>query len=319
MSNILLKRALSIGTGPSSSSRTPNRANPEPSVLSVPAAPAAIPDGAKLPATLGHLPMFRPVAAKVLRALSEEGADLTEITRLIQADPFFSAELLQLANSPLFGFACRISSIQHVVVILGLERTKSMTLSIAMRSLLRKGIQGQSFKNCWGHSVACAQLAHDLAPKFGLAREKAYTAGLVHDIGRLGLLSGHPTTYGAVLEQSYPNLVAVLQAEQNLFQMDHCVAGRWLAKVWQFPDELGTIAAHHHDVSVGRDRDFVSLVRFSCLLADSLGYEAVRYQEPLSPEELLTELPPDLRLDELCFDELRGSIQERTAGFLMAP
>jgi putative nucleotidyltransferase with HDIG domain len=319
MSNILLKRALSVSTGPNSPPRPPNHANPEPQALCVPAAPSVSPDGTKLPASLGSLPMFRPVAAKVLRALGEEDPDLMEVTRLIQADPAFSAELLQLANSPLFGFACRISSIQHAVMILGLERTKSMTLSIAMRSLLRKGIQGTSVKNCWGHSVACAQVAHEMAPRFGLPREKAYTAGLVHDIGRLGLLSGHPTTYGSVLEQSYPNLVAVLQAEQNLFQMDHCVAGRWLAKIWQFPEELGTIAAHHHDVSVGRDRDFLSLVRFSCLLADSLGYEAVRYQEPLSVEELLTELPPDLRLNELCFDELRGSIEERTAGFLMAP
>jgi HD-like signal output (HDOD) protein len=114
----------------------------------------------------------------------------------------------------------------------------------------------------------------------------AYTAGILHDIGRIAMAVGSPDLFDQVVLQTVDQPQEMLMAERAFYRIDHCQAGAILAKSWHLPDAfLETIAHHHDDAEETRD-DVASTVAVSCLLADTLGFGAVRYRTPLSYENL---------------------------------
>jgi HD-like signal output (HDOD) protein len=235
--------------------------------------------------TLCRLPLFRPVALRVLQAVSSENADVRAVTELIQTDAAFSAEVLHVANSPLFGFGSQISTISHGLVVLGLERIRSLTATTAFRACLQ-GWNSPLVRQCWSHSFACAQIARELSTAFRVPKELAYTAGLVHDLGRLGLLAAYRDDYATLLEREWDSTADVLTAENDRFQANHCSAGSILTRVWNFPGPFQEAAMMHHDA--GAKSDCALLVQASCRLSDSFGWTCVRLRQPPGPEEVLS-------------------------------
>ena len=102
-------------------------------------------------------------------------------------------------------------------------------------------------RRCWSHSLACGMFSQELATACFMKADEAYTAGLLHDIGRLGLLAAYPVEYANVLNVAVEYSFDVLHCERELFDIDHSEAGAWLAEQWKLPPELSVIAAHHHE------------------------------------------------------------------------
>jgi HD-like signal output (HDOD) protein len=124
-----------------------------------------------------------------------------------------------------------------------------------------------------------------------VGRDAGYTAGLLHNLGALGLMSAYPDEYSRMLEISRDFGFDLLNTERDLFEIDHSAAGAWLARKWDFPDELvDAIAAHHEEPTAGRT-GLQSLVQISWRLADALGFAAVPDGE-CSYQALMTYLPP---------------------------
>jgi putative nucleotidyltransferase with HDIG domain len=146
-------------------------------------------------------------------------------------------------------------------------------------------------KACWRHSLATALVAEQLAELYGVSMDQAYTAGLMHDVGRLGLLMIDGERYAGALNRRHHHIGDCLDAERVLFQMDHCQAGLWLTQKWGFPPEFSRVAGCHHEELAGRPRDLASLACAACLLADALGYAAVICEEVPSADEIATQLP----------------------------
>src|SRR5262249_9358500 len=144
---------------------------------------------------------------------------------------------------------------------------------------------------CWQHSLASALLAEQLAEMYGVAPAQAYTAGLMHDVGRLGLLMIDGRRYAAALDRHHSNVSECLEAERTLFYIDHCQAGLWLTQKWGLPPEFSRVAGCHHEILPGRPRDLASLACAACLLADAMGYAAVGCGEPFSVAEITAQLP----------------------------
>jgi HD-like signal output (HDOD) protein len=85
-------------------------------------------------------------------------------------------------------------------------------------------------------------------PRQRRAADTAYTAGLLHNLGTLGLMSAYPEEYSRMLDVTQEFGFDLLQTERDLFDIDHCLAGCYLAQDWDFPDELAAaIAVHHED------------------------------------------------------------------------
>ena len=160
----------------------------------------------------------------------------------------------------------------------------------------------------WRHSIACALAAEDLAPLYGLSRDHGYTVGLIHDLGRLGLLKAYPESYAALLRDSFDNVARVLDGERAIFQMDHCQAGAWLTRSWGFPVELQLIAERHHSARYGRDQGAAGLAAAACTLADALGFQSVKCGLSDGIAEIVDALPGSPRLD---LEDLRERIADR--------
>ena len=260
------------------------------------------------PEGLCRLPQFRPVALKLLKLVSNEDVDFGQVADLLSSDPAFSAEVLALANSPLYCTSSPATSLNRAIIVLGLDRTRSLTLTVAMQAFVGNVQITAELQNSWRHSLACALVAERLASLYGISADRGYTAGLMHDLGRLGLLKAYPRPYALMLNGVYETVSQILHAERLQFQVDHCEAGLWLMRSWGFPEELQSIAAQHHSCRFSRDQGLTGLAGAACLLADLLGFQSVTCSIPTGIAELMQEIPGEPHFD---VEELRGNIVER--------
>ena len=246
------------------------------------------PDTRQAPWALCKLPAFPPIATRLLHVLSREEAQFREIVLLVSSDPALAAEVLRLVNSSLFGLRSRVSNLQHAVALLGMARVRSLAVAVAiMKDYLKGTLKESTLRKCWKHTVACAVLAEELSAAATLDPDDAYTAGLIHDIGRLGLLVSYPTEYANLIHIAEQHQFDPRDCERQLFDIDHCEAGRWLTAEWKFSDELQMVAGCHHDKLPGEIEriDMVTLIHFSCELADSLGYGVASQTPSNSPPD----------------------------------
>jgi putative nucleotidyltransferase with HDIG domain len=237
------------------------------------------------------LPVFRPVALKMLRLVANEQVEVQSVAGLLRSDPGLCAQVLALANSAIYGNTHHIDNLPRAILVLGFERTRSLTLTVALKSFLRYPGKAKTMENCWQHSLATALVAEELAPSFGIGKDEAYTAALIHDIGRLGLLMAFGEWYTPILEAAHDSARACLESERSLLDMDHCQAGFWLTQRWGFPPAYSRVAGCHHDDLSATWNDLASLAHISCMLADALGFQAVAWIQPPSTPAILAQLP----------------------------
>lgn len=248
----------------------------------------------KAPWALDKLPPFPLVATRLLHMLRDEDVEVSEVGKLIAAEPVFATRLLQMANSPLFAVQQQVKTISHAIVVLGLKRVRSVTLTRSLSDFVAPAMKIKALRLCWQNSLAGAILSEKLAPPCGMDPDFAYVAGLLRDIGRLALLVKYPEPYANVLAVSGENSFDLLATEREMFDIDHCQAGEWLIETMPFPPELCEVVAHHHAAPKGPFR-MVHLVRIADLLADALGLAAVAPLSPQTFEDVLKQLPPAAR------------------------
>ena len=245
---------------------------------------------------LANIPAFPAVVLRVLDIISQDDPDFDLLVREITSDATLAAQVLRLANSPLFGFEAQICTVQHAVAALGIANIQSLLMSVATANYSRAALKTEALQKCWRHTLATAILCREVARAAGVQAERAYSLGLLHDIGRLGLLVAWPDDYNLILKEADRDSVSLLDLEKRLFSMDHCEVGRLLVEQWKFPPEFRVIAGRHHDSPAGgADFDNLRIVHLGCELADSLGYWVAKPLHPKSIEELLSELPPAVR------------------------
>jgi len=249
------------------------------------------------PWALSTPPPFPAIAMKVLELLgNEDTVDVREVVRWLQADPVFSGEMLRVANSALYGLRTEIRSVHQATINLGLDFVKAVAITVGLRAYVKSAVKAPVLRRCWAHSMACGILSQELATACFMKGDEAYTAGLLHDIGRMGLLAAYPLEYANVLSVAVDYSFDVLHCEKELFDIDHCEAGAWMAEQWKLPAMLANIAAHHHDplpaVPAKQKPDLLTIVELACRLADSLDFGAIKAtRDAWSPEKIVTYLP----------------------------
>ncbi|MBS1858995.1 MAG: HDOD domain-containing protein, partial [Acidobacteria bacterium] len=226
------------------------------------------------PWALRLVPPFPAVAQRVLALVNQEDVSLKDVGELIKFDPSFSAELLRFANSALFGCRREVRDLRHAISLVGLERVKVMATLVSMNRMVRNAVRNQPLRKVWIHSLATALIAEEASRAARVGRDGAYTAGLLHNLGCLGLMSAYPDEYSRMLEVSNDFGFDLLRTEQDLFEIDHCLAGSYLAQDWDFPDEIAAAIATHHDEPVRGACDIYTITQVAWRLADTLGYVA---------------------------------------------
>jgi putative nucleotidyltransferase with HDIG domain len=243
---------------------------------------------------LESLPPFPRVALKAMNLLSGTDTSLSELCDLVRYDPVFAGEILRIANSPLIAFSKEVTSIMQASMLLGFRRLRKLVITVGLRSYLDKS-PTPGVRACWRHSVACAMVAEQTARWNSVDRDLAYTAGILHDIGRVALATVSPKAYSDLVERAETEPPwDPLQAEHDCFGIDHCSAGLQLVKSWKLPELFIETTSLHHEPLTHRE-DAAEVVRLSCRLADALGFVAVRHRSIQSCEEILSEFPESVR------------------------
>ena len=229
---------------------------------------------------------------------------MSDVVNLIRADSVLSSELLRVVNSPIYALRSNVSSVQHAMAMLGYSAAKSIAMAVSMRSFFCKIVDMDLGRRVWRQSLASALIAEELAPGWPLVErepDRAYTAGLLHDIGRLGLLVCYQNEYSKLLMTPAEGPADVLAQEREAFDIDHCEAGRWLANEWRLPVEVQTAIAQHHTSPRPGGSELSDVVRASVLFCALLGLDAESFR-PVSTVEQARELLPQPVRNRLGWD-----------------
>lgn len=193
---------------------------------------------------LNTLPALPATVARVQEALGDVTISPKEIAQTISQDPAIAIKVLSVANSPAYGFASQVQTIELAVALLGLRETYSIVLSAAVLNLfdMQKRFD---YRHFWEEAMNTAGAARVLARCCAKNKEGgAFTAGLLHDIGRIALLEVSPDLYAKVPAQlKGDDLIA---AEHKIVGLAHPEAGYELAVHWGLPNALALAIRHHH-------------------------------------------------------------------------
>jgi len=243
-----------------------------------------------------RLPPFPLVATRVLHLVAKNDSSLHQLSALISTDQAFSGEILTIVNSPVFPIHTTVTSIQQGIAALGLERVKSLAVTVGVRAYLGGALKNPSLQAIWRHSLACALLAEEYAASSLMDKGTAYTAGIMHDIGRAALAVIQPGRYADFLQSIQEEPLQVLRREHELFELDHCEAGRRLAVDWKLPISfLNSISRHHADQEAGNAFDLLAVIRLACSMADTIGFSAAPSLKCCSYKKLTNEVPAWVR------------------------
>jgi HD-like signal output (HDOD) protein len=245
---------------------------------------------------LKGLPPFPAVVSRLLGLLATEDYEIKQLVDLAAGDPMFASELLLAANSAKYGLGKEVTSLRQAATVLGRETLRSFAVAVSMRMYIGRVAHQELLAKVWRHSLATAVICDLLAEcnpeiqKFW--RDDApYVAGLLHDIGSLGLMVAHPKEYAEVLGNAILNSEDLRTVEQSVFHLDHCTAGHRIANVWKFSPAIAEVALRHHEAPSGGEFNLVELVKVGVLMADASGYEVVSLQHPITLAEAAAFLP----------------------------
>lgn len=186
------------------------------------------------------------VATKAIEMVEDPDADHGELARLMEADPVLSAKLLKVANSPMYGFAQKVSSVRRATDLLGIVAVRNVTVAVSMAKLFQPGpiVAGVDARVLWTHSNAVAIASRQVARHVGEPIDEAYLAGLLHEIGVvLEMLVDRPSLAAAMTDRPE----GFVASERGHFGTDHQRLGEALCRSWRLPDVVCEAVAHHHD------------------------------------------------------------------------
>jgi len=193
---------------------------------------------------LDDLPALPDTVSRVKTAMEDLSIAPAEVAELIIQDPAVAAKVLSVANSASYGFPSRVDTVELAVALLGLRETYSIVLSAAVMNLFETN-QRFNYKNYWEESLNCAGASRIIAEACGKGNDKGiFTAGLLHDIGRIALLETVADMYVKV-DTSLVDQDLIL-AEQEFVGLSHTEAGFELANNWNLPDSISDVIRFHH-------------------------------------------------------------------------
>ena len=204
------------------------------------------------------VPMLSTSASRLLQLSARADHELADVINLVKTDANLTARVLRVVNSAAFGLLNRITSIDRAVSYLGERIVVSVALGDCAGKLFDKELTGYEAAggDLWKHDLRAAIASREVVVQGGLeiSTELAFTAGLLHDIGK-ALISDylHGTAPEAVALTSTEDSLDYLTAEEKLIGFDHTRAGYELAKAWQLPAELCEVIRYHHEPACASD------------------------------------------------------------------
>lgn len=265
-----------------------------------------------------ELASFPDLYFRLKEMLDSPNSSAKRIADLISGDVGLSAKLLRLVNSPIYAPVTPVDSVARAVTLVGTDELATLALGITainyFKDIPAELIDMQTF---WRHSITCAVLAMLLAKRQGLPPERCFTAGLLHDVGRLLLFKKLPYASTEAMIHARENFLPLFEAERILLEFDHTDVSRVLLAEWRFPEIMAGAISGHHDPMRAPDPRTASIQHLADIMANAVGIAdggmyAVPDLNPAAWDELAMQ-PTELHALMVSFE---GQFERTLAAFL---
>ena len=193
-----------------------------------------------------NLPTIPTVLAKILQLVDSESSNGKELITIIERDQALTGKMLRLANSAFFGQSRRVATIPRAVVLLGFSTVRNLALGVKVWDALGSGIARNRLEELWLHAVAVATATKAVAARLRAADpDEAFTAGLLHDVGRLVLAMRFRDEYWRSVGGA-GEIEPVAAMETESLGIDHAEVGGWILEAWSLPPAIVEAVRLHH-------------------------------------------------------------------------
>jgi putative nucleotidyltransferase with HDIG domain len=229
------------------------------------------------------LPLLPGVVSRLLALDPESDRYFEDLVSIASSEPSFAVRVLRCANSAASAPGRPITSLTQAAHRIGTERCGQLATAVAVARVFVPRTREQ--RELWAHSLRVASLARQIAAAIGSCAgicEAAYTAGLVHDIGRFAMFECATGDFDLVAEAGWDTPEGLLAAEAKLVGYDHTRVGQLVCERWSLPQPLIHVVRHHHDSAPGAERlDCNSLNVGTIQLADCIAVHIEMHAECL--------------------------------------
>lgn len=260
------------------------------------------------------LPSLPDIYYRLVDAINNPMSSLGDVARLIGQDAVLTGQLLRIANSALFGFPSRISSIDQAITVVGMQQLKELSLACHVTHLF-PGIPAHLIDNddFWRHGLAVGLAARAIATHRREANiERYYALGLLHDLGRLIIYIQAPSEAEQILEHCRGTPLLMEDAEQNLLGTTHGEISGALLRHWKLPDSLWEpVLHHHHPERAVHHPEATAILHVADIMAHTLEYgsSGEKFVPPLS-DHAWRLLGLDINHIDRVLAEIEGQYQE---------
>jgi putative nucleotidyltransferase with HDIG domain len=222
-----------------------------------------------------HLPPAPRLLPQLLTLLHQTDINVSKVVEVITFDQGLTANVLKMCNSAYIAAASPADTLEEAVTRLGFDNVYCLVAALTAGRVMSPVLRGYDLDEVelWKHSVATALAAQLIARNKGDDEAVAFTAGLLHDVGKVILPQALEHTYSLVLAESRANQSSLLETETKLLGVNHAEIGARLLERWEFPENLITAVGFHHQPAGAKPHDrLAACVYLGNMIAHFLGY-----------------------------------------------
>jgi putative nucleotidyltransferase with HDIG domain len=260
------------------------------------------------------MPSLPTTVAKVLEVCNNPQTSPADLNHVISLDPVLVGRVLKLINSAYYGLGQQVTNLVRAIIMLGINTVKNLALSTAVLGNLssKKDFQGLNIEGFWRHSLCVGVSAKSLAKLRGVdtkQTEEYFTAGLLHDIGKIPLNAVLSKDYMLTVSAADRERTSLYKAEEKKLGLNHCAAGNEIVKAWRLEGAVGDAVVNHHNYIEygGAHKDILYSVaaanRFAAIM--DIGFSGDRYPEKVDPVVWRA-----LGVDKDVFDTIEKNVNE---------
>lgn len=249
--------------------------------------------------TMNDLPPMPQVISRVREIMANPRCSFKDVTKIIEKDQAIAAMILKIANSAYYGMGGMVSSLHQASVVLGYNTLNEILTVAGASALLGKRLKGYNLDSgtLWRHSIAVAIGAKTIsAKKHPVIENEAFSAGLIHDAGKLVL-----DKYLFEKKEIFENELAknnhnIIKAEKNTLGFDHAEIASDLCKKWSIPDDQNIAIRFHHcpSESLGSKMAYILHIADLTAIMNIIGLEGFMEQVEDGAMDYINLAPEDM-------------------------
>ncbi len=229
-----------------------------------------------------NLPTPPIVFHQIQKVINDPNVNAAQVASILAEDPAMSVKVLKMTNSAFYGLAREIESVRQAVVIIGFEAIKNLVLSASVLDMFKgKNIDEEYQEKFWRHSLStafgCRLLARKLRDRAVIDPDAAFSAGLLHDVGKLIICCYLPEEYAQfAAERARDRESLDYQIEEKIFGYHHAQIGGFLAEQWKIPHRLKEAIEFHHQPALDQGEEPIAgLVHLANYVAKRTYYDRI--------------------------------------------